>query len=104
MNTIFQREVALGWLLVYMDDIAIHTKQKPSKTEDQHMARHRQYTHHVLNILKQNDFYLKSEKCEFEKKKIEYLGVIVGQNTLRMDPKKLKGVVDWPTPKNPTNI
>src|SRR6267142_1563742 len=25
MNTIFRREVALGWLSVYMDDIAIHT-------------------------------------------------------------------------------
>jgi hypothetical protein len=38
MNTIFQREVALGWLLVYMDDIVIHTKPKPSETDDQHRA------------------------------------------------------------------
>ena len=38
------------------------------------------------------------------REEIEYLGVIVGQNTLRMDPKKLKGVADWPTPKNPTNV
>src|SRR5580658_10149139 len=87
-----------------MDDIAIHTKPKPGETDDQHTARHKQYTHHILDILEKNDLYLKSEKCEFEKKEIEYLGVIVGQNTLRMDPKKLKGVADWPTPKNPTNI
>jgi hypothetical protein len=26
MNTIFQKEVSQGWLLVYMDDIVIHTK------------------------------------------------------------------------------
>jgi hypothetical protein len=38
MNTIFQREVALGWLLVYIDDIVIHTKPKPSETDDQHRA------------------------------------------------------------------
>jgi Reverse transcriptase (RNA-dependent DNA polymerase) len=104
MNTIFRKEVALGWLLVYMDDIAIHTKPKPGETDNQHMAQHRQYTHHVLDILEQNDLYLKPEKCEFEKKEIKYLGVIVGQNTLRMDPKKLKSVADWPTPKNPINV
>ena len=104
MNTIFWREVALGWLSVYMDDIAIHTKPKPGEMKEQHMAQHRQYTHHVLDILEQNDLYLKPEKCKFEKKEIEYLRVIVGQNTLRMDPKKLKGVADWPTPKNLTDV
>ena len=82
INTIFRRNVALGWLSVYMDDIAIHTKPKPGESEDQHKARHKQYTHHVLDILEQNDLYLKPEKCEFEKREIEYLGVIVGQNTL----------------------
>jgi len=33
MNTIFRTKVAQGWLSVYMDDIAIHTKQEPNKTE-----------------------------------------------------------------------
>ena len=36
MNTIFQREVALGWLSIYMDNITIHMKPKPNETEDQH--------------------------------------------------------------------
>jgi hypothetical protein len=36
MNTIFRKEVAQGWLSVYMDDIAIHTKLKPNETEEQH--------------------------------------------------------------------
>ena len=104
MNTIFRREVALGWLSVYMDDIAIHTKPKQGEIEEEHRKRHRQYTHHVLNILEQNNLYLKPEKCEFEKEEIEYLGVIVGHNTLCMDPKKLEAVAKWPTPKNPTNV
>jgi len=58
----------------------------------------------MLHKLKQNDLYLKPEKCEFEKKQINYLGVIVSNRKLQMDPKKLKGVADWPIPKNPTNI
>src|SRR6266478_4013885 len=36
-NTIFHTEVAQGWLLVYMDDITIHTKHKSHKTEQQHL-------------------------------------------------------------------
>jgi len=37
MNTIFCTEVAQGWLSVYMDNIAIHTKCKPHKMEQQHL-------------------------------------------------------------------
>jgi len=51
MNTIFQTEVAKGWLSVYMDDIAIHTKREPPETELQHLTRHRTLTHHVLDKL-----------------------------------------------------
>src|SRR6266566_5616981 len=92
MNTIFRAEVAKGWLSVYMDDIAIHTKQEPSETEPQHKARHRRLTHHVLDKLEQHNLYLKTEKCAFEKKEIDYLGVIIGQNTIKMDLEKVKGV------------
>jgi hypothetical protein len=47
---------------------------------------------------------LKLEKYKFKKEKIKYLGVIIGKNKLQMDPKKLKGIMDWPKPKNPTDI
>ena len=104
MNTIFRREVAQGWMSVYMDDIAIHNKPNQGETEEQHIQRHRNYTHHVLDVLEKNDLYLKPEKCEFEKEEIEYLGVRVGRNAIKMDPTKVKGVADWPIPKNPTEI
>ncbi len=104
MNTIFCTEVAQGWLSVYMDNIAIHTKCKPHKMEQQHLKWHCLYTHHMLHKLKQNNLYLKLEKCEFEKKEIDYLSVIVSNGWIQMDPKKLKGVADWPKPKMPTDI
>ena len=47
---------------------------------------------------------LKPEKCDFEQKEIDYLGVIVGNGRIQMDLKKLKGVADWPVPRNPTEI
>ncbi len=104
MNTIFRTEVAQGWLSVYMGDITVHTKREGQETEQQHISCHQQYVHHMLNKLEQNDLYLKPEKCDFEQKEIDYLGVIVGNGKLQMDPKKLKGVADWPKPNTPTEI
>ena len=60
--------------------------------------------HKILAKLEANDLYLKPEKCEFEREEIEYLGVIVGQNHLKMSPKKLEGVANWPIPKTPTEV
>src|SRR6266852_4562915 len=60
--------------------------------------------HHVLEVLERNGLYLKSKKCEFEKPEIEYLGVIVGQNSLQMDPKKLQSMAEWAPPKNPIEV
>jgi len=104
MNTIFHTKVVQGWLSVYTDDIVVHTKQEKQEMEQQHINHHRQYIHHMLNKLEQNDLYLKPKKCNFEQKEIDYLSVIVGNGKLQMDPKKLKGVADWPKPNNPTNI
>ncbi len=70
MNTIFRKQVAQGWLSVYMDDLAIHTKRRPRETEEE----------------------------------IDYLGVIVGQGMLKMDPKKIQGVADWSPPKTVTEV
>src|SRR5258707_480242 len=55
-------------------------------------------------MLQKHDLYLKPEKCSFEQEEIDYLGVIVGKDKLEMDPQKLSGVADWPTPKNPTDV
>ena len=87
-----------------MDDIAIHSKKRPLETEEQHHQRHKLYVHHVLDKLEKHDLYLKPEKCAFKKDEIDYLGVIIGNGIVKMDPSKLKGVVDWPTPKTPTEI
>jgi len=104
MNTIFRPEVATGHTSVYMDDIIIHTKRQKDETEEQHLRRHRKLVHNMLDELEANNLYLKPKKCAFEQDKIEYLGVIVGKGHLHMDPKKLKGVADYPVPKNPTDV
>jgi Reverse transcriptase (RNA-dependent DNA polymerase) len=76
---------------VYMDDILIFTKT---------LAEHRRILRLVLKRLRLHRLYLRPEKCEFERTRIEYLGLIVSQGKVEMDPVKVAGVMDWPVPKN----
>jgi hypothetical protein len=91
MNHILWSEINKGWCKVYMDDILIAA----DKLEVLH-----QQTLRVLQVLQDNDLYLKPEKCEFEKQEVDYLGFIIKPNKIAMDPKKLAGIYDWPSPKN----
>jgi hypothetical protein len=44
------------------------------------------------------DLHLKLKKCNFATSEVEYLGIIVKPGQLAMDPVKLAGIADWPTP------
>jgi hypothetical protein len=54
--------------------------------------------------MREHKLYLRPGKCEFEKTKIEYLNVIISRNKVEMDPVKIAGVVDWPTPSNKKEV
>jgi hypothetical protein len=96
MDAIFREEVASGDIIIYMDDILIATAGN--------LEYHRKKVTHVLRKLKDNDLFLKLEKCHFHKQEVEYLGVIVGKGKVKMDPIKVKGIADWPIPTNLTEI
>ena len=87
-----------------MDNILIHTRRRDGEMEEEHVKQHHDYTHHILQKLEENDLYLKPKKCAFEQKEVNYLGVIVGNNMVKMDPGKLQGVADYAVPTTPTEI
>ena len=89
MNEIFMNLIDRGVVIVYMDDILIFTET---------LEEHQEVTREVLAILEKNNLYLKAEKCEFEKLKIEYLGLIISEGKIEMDPVKIQGVATWPEP------
>jgi len=47
---------------------------------------------------------LHSNRCEFEKTIIKYLGVIISHNSVAMDPVKMASVTEWPTPMNKKEV
>jgi hypothetical protein len=90
MDEIFQEEIAQGWLRIYMDDAIIATEDD----EEEHTKK----VHHFLTKLATHNLFLKPEKCRFYQKEVEYLGVIIGQGKVKMDPVKVEGIANWPTP------
>ena len=53
----------------------------------------------VVKRLEENDLYVKPEKCKWKVKEVEFLGVIIGLEGIKMEKGKVKGVLEWPTPK-----
>ncbi len=89
MNNIFRDLIGEGKVTIYLNNILIF-----SKTLDEH----RRIVKRVLQCLHENKLFLKAEKCEFEVLKTEYLGVIISEDSVRMDPVKIAGIAEWPTP------
>ena len=99
-----KRRLQEGWLTIYMDDMAIHTKPGPNETERQHRERHWQKVGKVLSILQHHNLFLKPEKCTFEQPSIDFLGIVVNQGEVRMDESKVAKVQEWPVPTNVTEV
>ena len=77
-------------IIVYMDDILIAMSTS--------LQDHRDTTHDVLDLLQENDLFLKKKKCRWEVDSINYLGLILEKGVTHMDPTKVEGIKNWPRP------
>ena len=89
MNDIF-KDLQGTYVIVYLDDILIFSKDQ---------ASHTKHVREVLQRLRDNDLFCKPEKCEFFKSSVEYLGMIISEGRVSMDPAKVDAVASWPEPK-----
>ena len=90
MNHIFKPLIYCGVVAIYMDNTLVFTKTH---------KQHKQVVKEVLDILYQNNLFLKPKKCVFEQPDIDYLGMIIGHRQVKMDPVKILAIQNWPTPK-----
>ena len=78
--------IAEGWLIIYMDNILIFAETLEECQEQ---------TRRVLDRMKEEDLHLKLAKCAFNQTEVEYLGLVVRNGEVLMDPTKLKAVEQW---------
>ncbi len=71
------------FVITYLDDIMIY-----SKILEEHVS----HVSKVLECLDMRNLHLKSKKCEFHREKVDFLGFVVEQHEVRMNPKKLRAI------------
>ena len=74
------------FIIVYLDDILVFFKM---------MKEHVNYIEKILEWLNERDLQLKSEKCEFHKKDINFLEFIVDRKEIRINSVKINIIREW---------
>jgi hypothetical protein len=90
MNGVF-RDYLEKFVIVFLDDILVY-----SKSEEEHEKHLRM----VLQVLREHQLYAKLSKCSFYQRQIHYLGHIILEEGIAVDPEKVEGIREWLMPRN----
>jgi hypothetical protein len=94
MNKVFM-EYLDRFVMVFFDDILIYSKSDSDHEENMRL---------VLQKLRDNQLYAKYSKCEFWIDKVPFLGHIISNGGISVDPAKVKEIVEWSIPSTVTEI
>ncbi|GJY35025.1 putative nucleotidyltransferase, ribonuclease H [Tanacetum coccineum] len=83
------------FVIVFIDDILIYSKSK---------EEHEVHLRLVLELLRKEKLYAKFSKCEFWLQEVHFLGHVVNQNGIHVDPGKIAAVKNWEAPTSPTGV
>ena len=85
MNDLLRDLVVEEKVAVFIDDIMIVTETEEG---------HDEIVEEVLRRLEENDLFVKLEKCVWKVREVGFLGVIIEEDGVRMEKKKVQGVVE----------
>jgi hypothetical protein len=94
MNKVFM-EYLDRFVVVFIDDIIIYSKS--DRDHEEHLRL-------VLQKLRDNQLYAKFSKCEFWIDKVPFLGHIICNGGISVDPAKVKEIMAWSIPTTVTEI
>ena len=90
MTTVFD-DVLKKFVMVYLDDVIVY-----SRSFEEHIT----HVNEVFQRLSKANLRLNKEKCIFFRRELPFLGHIVNEKGILMDPKKVEAVRNMPAPKN----
>jgi hypothetical protein len=94
MNKVFM-EYLDNFMVVFINDILIFSKNE--EEDDKHLCL-------VLQKLRENQLHVKLNKCESWLNEVSFLGHIISEGGISVDPSKVKDVLSWKTPQNDSDI
>ena len=90
MNELLKDLINTGKIVAFIDDVIVGM-------EDEEV--HNELVAEVVKRLEENDLYVKPEKYKWKVREVEFLEVVIGPESIKMEEEKIKGVLEWPTPK-----
>jgi len=90
MNELLRDLINTGKVAAFIDDIIVGTETEEG---------HDEIVAEVIRRLEENDLYVKLEKCRWKVREVGFLGVVIGPEGIKMEEEKVKGVLEWLTPK-----
>jgi len=90
INELLRDLINIGKVAAFINDVIVGTETE--KGHDELVAE-------VIRRLEENDLYVKPEKCKWKVKEVEFLGVVIGLEGMKIEEGKVKEVLEWPTPK-----
>lgn len=79
------------FVIIFVNDILIYSKSR---------EEHEQQLVTTLQILRELKLYAKLEKCDFWSTEVQFLGHIVIEEGISVDPVKIEAIIKWERPKN----
>jgi hypothetical protein len=83
------------FVVVFIDDILVYSPNE--ETHEDHLRL-------VLQKLCDNQLYAKFLKCDFWLKEVAFLGHIVTDGGIKVDPGKISEILNWEQPKDTSKI
>jgi len=90
MNELLRDLINMRKVAVFIDDVIVGMETEEG---------HDELVAEVVKRLEENDLYVKPEKCKWKMREVEFLGVVIGLERIKMEKEKVKGVLGWLTPK-----
>ena len=90
MNELLRDLINTGKIAAFIDNIIVGTEMEEG---------HDEIVAEVIKRLEENNLYVKLEKCKWKVREVGFLGVVIGPEGIKMENKKVKGVLEWLIPK-----
>ncbi|GJZ10228.1 putative reverse transcriptase domain-containing protein [Tanacetum coccineum] len=83
------------FMIIFIDDILIYSRNK---------QEHADHLRIILELFKKEKLYAKFSKCDFWISIVQFLGHMIDNQGIHVDPAKIKAVKDWASPTTPIEV
>jgi len=94
MNGVF-RDFLDEFVIIFIDDILVYSKS---------WEAHQEHLRAVLERLREHELFAKLSKCSFWQRSVGFLGHVISDQGVSVDPEKIRSIKEWPRPRNATEI